>query len=68
MNELKKKVSKLVKEFTDKIFDEADTAETEQKFINKGIIGKGLNDLYNGMDMAFIDFSERNSSKKKKGW
>ena len=67
MNELKKKVSGSVKAFADRIFDESDDAEKESRFINKSIIGKGLNELYNQMDISFIEFAERNKPKKK-GW
>lgn len=65
MNDLKKKISTGVKEFVDKIFDEADEAEQENRHSNKSVIGKGLNELYNKLDLAFIEYSERLKSKKR---
>ena len=66
MNELKRKISGGVKSFVDKIFDETDEAEKEARHINKSVIGKGLNELYNQMDISFIEFSERNNKNKKR--
>lgn len=65
MQELKKKINNRVKEFVDVVFDEADDAETEQRYLNKSKIGKALNELYSGMDLDFIESNDRIYSKKK---
>jgi len=67
MNELKKRTLTRVKDFVDKVFDEADEAEAEERYINKTVIGKGLNELYSGLDQDFLEAGQR-VKPIKKGW
>ena len=64
MDELNKKVSGRIKKFVDEIIDEADHAESEERFFNKSMIGKGLNELYNGLNQDFIEVKQRLNQKK----
>lgn len=64
MNELKKKLSNSVKGFVENVIEEADQAEAEERYFNKGVIGRSVNELHNQIDLAFIEFEERVKQKK----
>jgi len=69
MQELKKQMSKLFKDYKNAWIDEYENAKKDPngKF-NPVSVMKKETDIFHQFDVAFIDAEERAKKSKKKGW
>lgn len=65
MRELKKQVSTLMRDYKNSWLDEVENAKKENRSLRLSNVMKNEAEIYHKMDIAFLDFEERQNHKKK---